>query len=253
MAGTVGIAGADRDHAVVRHVRSITLIRHGRTAYNAEGRLQGQSDIPLDDTGLWQVEQAGIALRHLYVDGAGQGRRQVVVSSDLTRARQSAHAFADPLHLEVHADERVRERNFGEWEGMTLHDIRERWPEDYAEWVEFRGGEMAHGAEDKRAVGARGVEALEDWAGRYGSDVDLFVFSHGAWISQTLQTLIGLSEVHPDFAGLMSMRNAHWARLIPLDRADGDGTVGAIRWRLAAFNMGPAIAQSTGWEDPRLP
>lgn len=231
-----------------RHVGSITLIRHGRTAFNAEGRLQGQSDIALDETGLWQVEQAAEALRRLYVEGVGKGRRQVVVSSDLKRALQTAHAFADPLHVPVQTDERVRERNFGEWEGMTLKDIQERWPEDYADWAGFRGGEMSHGAEAKSDVGARGVAALTDWSGRYDDDTDLFVFSHGAWISQTLQTLIGLSEVHPDFAGLLSMRNAHWARLRPLDRAGC-----AVRWRLETFNTGPAIAQTSGWEDPRLP
>ncbi|WP_241520191.1 histidine phosphatase family protein [Bifidobacterium catulorum] len=227
-------------------VHSITLVRHGRTAYNAVGRLQGQSDIPLDETGLWQVERTGESLRTLYVTNSG--RRQIVVSSDLGRSMQTAHAFADALDLPVHADPRVRERDFGEWEGLRLRDIHERWPEDFASFMSFRGGEMNHGAEAKTSVGSRGVAALEDWSGRAGDDTDLFVFSHGAWISQTLQVLLGLAEIHPDFASLMSMRNAHWCRLRPLDLPDGP-----TRWRLAAFNHGPAIAEMSGWDDPQLP
>ena len=51
-------------------------------------------------------------------------------------------------------------------------------------------------------MGRRGVEALNDWAFRAGSDTDLYVFSHGAWISQTLQTLLGMVDVHGDFADI---------------------------------------------------
>ncbi|NEG96042.1 histidine phosphatase family protein [Bifidobacterium sp. SMB2] len=238
----------DSNAAPCRHVRSITLIRHGRTAFNAVGRLQGQSDIPLDDVGLWQVGQSGLALRRLYVDPADDARRQVVVSSDLERSMQTAHAFADPLELEVHADVRVRERDFGEWEGLTLHDIHDRWPDDFFSWIGFRGGELRHGAESKLAVGERGVEVVRDWATRFGGDTDLFVFSHGAWISQTLQVLIGLNQARPDFSSLMSMRNAHWCRLRPMDRPDG-----SVQWRLAAFNHGPAAAETDGWDEPKLP
>ena len=78
------------------------------------------------------------------------------------------------------------------------------------------------------------------------SDTDLYVFSHGAWISQTLQTLLGLSEVHGDFADILSMRNAHWVRLAPLELQ------GALRWRLVDYNHGPAIADTEQWEHPQL-
>ncbi|MEO5392242.1 histidine phosphatase family protein, partial [Bifidobacterium adolescentis] len=99
------------------HVRSITLVRHGRTAYNAQHRLQGQIDIPLDEVGMWQVRQTASALRELYVDRHPEAACQLVVCSDLKRAAATAHAFADPLGLDVHPDVRVRERSFGDWEG----------------------------------------------------------------------------------------------------------------------------------------
>lgn len=197
----------DHDETMTPHVRSITLVRHGRTAYNAQHRLQGQIDIPLDEVGMWQVRQTASALRELYVDRHPEAACQLVVCSDLKRAAATAHAFADPLGLDVHPDVRVRERSFGDWEGIAVEELAKRFPEDYLSWAQFRGGELKYGAEPKQNVGRRGVEALNDWASKAGSDTDLYVFSHGAWISQTLQTLLGLSEVHGDFADILSMRN----------------------------------------------
>ena len=115
-------------------VRSITLVRHGRTAYNKAGRIQGWVDIPLDATGQWQVEQTGHALRDLYVTPE-PAARQLVVASDLKRAQQSAHAFADPLGLDVHVDERLRERHFGDWEGMSMDELRAAFPDDFDLWM----------------------------------------------------------------------------------------------------------------------
>ena len=68
---------------VPEHVHAITLVRHGRTAYNAQHRLQGQIDIPLDEVGRWQVEQTGKALRELYVDRRSDIAKRLVVCSDL--------------------------------------------------------------------------------------------------------------------------------------------------------------------------
>ena len=85
----------EHNSAVPEHVHAITLVRHGRTAYNAQHRLQGQIDIPLDEVGRWQVEQTGKALRELYVDRRSDIAKRLVVCSDLGRAAATAHAFAD--------------------------------------------------------------------------------------------------------------------------------------------------------------
>ena len=227
------------------HVRSVMLVRHGRTAYNAGHRLQGQVDIALDEVGRWQVARTGETLRELYVDRRPQTSRRIVVSSDLTRAMETAHAFADPLGIEVHPDPRVRERDFGDWDGVAVAELAERYPEDYRLWTEHRGGEMRHGAEPKSHVAARGVEALLDWSSRGDDDADLFVFSHGAWIAQTIQHLLRMDVGDPGYGGMMGMRNAHWARLLPLDLDDG-----GVRWRLLDYDHGPALADTPRWEDP---
>ncbi len=229
-----------------RHARSLMLVRHGRTAYNLAGRIQGDIDIPLDDVGEWQVQQSAKALRELYVDRRPDARR-LVVSSDLGRAMQTARAFADPLRLEVHPDPRMRERNFGDWEGRSVDELSRDFPEDYGLWTQLRGGELRHGAEEKRHVGRRGVEGLRQWSEQAGPDTDLFVFAHGAWIAETVQTLLGLDAISSELTGLLSMRNAHWARLIPLDQPDG-----SLIWRLMDYNHGPAIADTEQWEHPAL-
>ncbi|NMM94456.1 histidine phosphatase family protein [Bifidobacterium oedipodis] len=231
-----------------QHVRSIFLVRHGRTSYNAAHRLQGQVDIPLDAVGEWQVRQSAAALKDLYVDRRPEVTNRLIVCSDLSRARATAQAFADALAdgTEVHPDVRVRERSFGDWDGHAVAELAERYPEDFRSWMEHRGGELKYGAEPKEDVGRRGVEALHDWSTRAGADTDLYIFSHGAWISQTLQTLLGISVVDPTFASVLSMRNAHWVRLIPMDLSDG-----SVRWRLMDYNHGPAVADTEEWERER--
>ena len=228
----------DHDETMTPHVRSITLVRHGRTAYNAQHRLQGQIDIPLDEVGMWQVRQTASALRELYVDRHPEAACQLVVCSDLkTRGRHRTRVRrpARTRRASRRPCARTQLRRLG---SIAVEELAKRFPEDYLSWAQFRGGELKYGAEPKQNVGRRGVEALNDWASKAGSDTDLYVFSHGAWISQTLQTLLGLSEVHGDFADILSMRNAHWVRLAPLELQ------GALRWRLVDYNHGPAIADT---------
>lgn len=216
--------------------RSITLVRHGRTAYNAASRIQGWVDIPLDATGRWQAVQTGDALAQLYGPFA-DGPQPLVVSSDLGRAHETAQAFAAPLGLAVSCDERFRERHFGEWEGLSMQELRERYPEDYALWERHAGGELNHGAETRQACGRRGVDGLLDWASR--TDGDLFVFSHGALICNLVQVLLHVDD--PAMEALPSMRNAHWARLQPAASGE-DG-----RFTLIDYNHGPALADTPQW------
>lgn len=224
-------------------VRSITLVRHGRTSYNLAGRVQGSIDIPLDDVGVWQARQTCDALRRLYVE-RDPVARQLVVASDLRRANRTAHLFADPLGLEVHADPRLRERSFGDWEGMSGEELDAQWPKDFELWCRGLGGEMRHRAESHEHAGERGVEALRDWSHRADADTDLFVFSHGALIENMLQVLFGIGLALPDFVSVTSMRNAHWARLVNAGLDDPD------RWILVDYNHGPALADTELWENP---
>lgn len=107
----------------------LLLIRHGETAWNAEGRIQGQLDVPLSSTGMWQ---AGRLAERLLAPSAEP--IDAVISSDLARAWLTARPLAEGLRLDVLPEPRLRERHFGRFEGYTVEDIATRWPDDFAQW-----------------------------------------------------------------------------------------------------------------------
>ncbi|MEO8548398.1 MAG: histidine phosphatase family protein [Kofleriaceae bacterium] len=109
-------------------MRRILLARHGQTAWNALGRLQGHTDIELDETGRGQA--LALARR---LDGAGITR---VWSSDLARARETAAIVAGALALPPpEVDPELRERKFGVFEGLTRDDCASQHPEAWRAWV----------------------------------------------------------------------------------------------------------------------
>jgi len=208
-------------------VGRLLLWRHGRTAYNASARLQGQVDIPLDDVGHWQARTAAAALLARHTPTR-------VVSSDLSRAAQTATALARMVGLEVELDARVRERGFGDWEGLTGQEISARWPQDYALWR--GGGEPSRvGAESRAAVAERTAAAITEHAAALDRTDTLVVVSHGAAISSAVAALMSMPA---DWRAIAGMHNAHWAELVP-----SSGSVEPA-WRLAAYNLGPTDASS---------
>ena len=96
-------------------------IRHGETAWNVEGRIQGQLDVPLNDTGRWQVHRLALAV-------ADEGI-SAVYSSDLLRALETAQAVARGCDRPITTDVGLRERGFGIFEGLSYDEINRRWPE----------------------------------------------------------------------------------------------------------------------------
>jgi broad specificity phosphatase PhoE len=99
----------------------LIAVRHGRTAWNATGRFQGQTDVPLDDEGRAQARAVGAMLASDTIDAA--------VASDLARARETAEIVLGERDVALRFDERLREMRFGVWEGLTWSEIVERYPE----------------------------------------------------------------------------------------------------------------------------
>ncbi len=120
----------------------VLAIRHGETAWNVDGRIQGQLDIPLNETGRWQAHRLALAV-------AGEGI-SAVYSSDLLRAYETAESVARGCGQPITTDAGLRERGFGKFEGLTFCEIEQRWPEQSERWrkrdPEFspEGGEMLH-------------------------------------------------------------------------------------------------------------
>jgi probable phosphoglycerate mutase len=105
---------------------TILLIRHGETAWNAERRLQGHLDIPLNPEGERQARLLAAALATEPLD--------VLVSSDLMRARQTAQAIADLRRMPLHIEPGLRERCYGGFEGLLYAEIEARYPREFAAW-----------------------------------------------------------------------------------------------------------------------
>lgn len=207
----------------------LLLWRHARTEYNASARLQGQVDIPLDDVGRWQARTAAAALLARHAPTR-------IVSSDLGRALQTAEALGRMADVAVEIEPRVRERGFGEWEGLSGAEIAQRWPDDYALWR--AGGEPTRvGAETRLQVAQRTAEAIAELTGAMNRDDTLVVVSHGAAISSAVAELLGMPA---QWRGIAGMHNAHWAELVP---SSGDVLPA---WRLVGYNLGPTDA-SADW------
>jgi len=149
----------------------VYLIRHGQTAWNAEGRAQGHSDIPLDVEGLEQADALGRAY---------QGRVAKVFSSDLVRAAATAGALKCPNTWQ---DARLRERGFGDWEGLTFRDFHAMLPKDHDAEFEFR----PPGGESFKDVWTRITPFVESLA---DESEDLAIVTHGGTCSLLLAQLL---------------------------------------------------------------
>jgi len=104
----------------------VIAVRHGETAWNVDTRIQGQLDIGLNDTGLWQAGRVARALEEEPI--------AAIYASDLSRAWQTAQAIAQPRGMAVNADPGLRERAFGLFEGRTFADIDASLPEQARLW-----------------------------------------------------------------------------------------------------------------------
>jgi len=106
----------------------LLLLRHGETAWNRERRFQGWTDTPLSEAGLAQAEAAARELK--------EHALAAVYASPLQRARDTAALIAAPHGLEVETDPDFKEVSFGQWEGLTVDEVRERDAALYEAWVE---------------------------------------------------------------------------------------------------------------------
>ena len=150
----------------------LLVVRHGQSEWNAIGRWQGQADPGLSELGR---RQAAVAAGSI---GAVDG----IISSDLRRAAETAAIISQQLGVgPVMVDERLRERNIGEWSGLTDADIRKRWPG----WLE--DGRRPDGFEPIEAMVERVLEAFDaiHHASPGGS---MLVISHGGVIRSLVRS-----------------------------------------------------------------
>jgi 2,3-bisphosphoglycerate-dependent phosphoglycerate mutase len=166
----------------------VLALRHGQTAWNAEERLQGQLDIPLDATGRWQAERLAHALE-------GEGI-ELVFSSDLARAADTARPTAQRLGLPVVLDPALRERGFGVFEGHPYAEIEARWPADARRWRSREPGFGPEGGETLQAFQQRAVAAATRLAQAHPGRT-LALFTHGGVLDALYRAAAGLDVSAP--------------------------------------------------------
>lgn len=165
------------------------MIRHGITAWNRERRFQGQTDIALDEEGLAQALRTGRRL-------AGWPLA-AVYTSDLVRARQTAEPIAAAHGLPLLIDERLRERRFGCFEGLTHDELRLEQAGGWQRW-QAREPDFAPpgGGESLRAFHARVESVMRDLARRHAGHTVVAV-THGGVLDCVFRVATGLALEAP--------------------------------------------------------
>jgi broad specificity phosphatase PhoE len=150
-------------------VTTLLLVRHAETDWNADGRLQGQTDRPLSDFGRRQAQRLAGELEREEIEA--------IYSSDLSRARETAEILGERLGLPVALDPELREKDWGTWEGLTAFE-RDR--------VEFVG-------ESTEAHQERMLRALRRISDRHPGSGCVLVVTHGGSMRRVQTVALGLA------------------------------------------------------------
>jgi broad specificity phosphatase PhoE len=196
----------------------LVLWRHGETDYNAAGRMQGHLDVALTPTGWNQARFA--------VPAMARFDPEIVLTSDLRRAMDTATVFTEASGVPLRVDKRLRETNLGKWQSLTGDQVERRWPDAMAMWRSDATWAPPEG-ESRVDVANRTGEVVAELDEEFDRTVLLCV--HGGVIIALTARLLGLPV--PIWPRLSGMANCHWTVLVR--RPDGDGT-----WRLATYNAG---------------
>lgn len=188
---------------------TLVLIRHGETDWNVEGRYQGQADPPLNARGLAQARRLAEELRDAGLD--------VLYSSPLRRAAETAEILASALNLPLHLEPRLMEINQGAWQGRLRGDIAARYPETFRRWQTEPWRVTPPGGESLAQVQARVYSAVEDIVARHkGQRIGLVTHRVPiALIKARYQNL------DPDTVRTLELPNTYWEEIVVEEGMNG--------------------------------
>ena len=167
---------------------TLLIIRHGETVWNAEHRFQGHGDSPLTETGRNQVATLGRRMEAINFD--------TLISSDLGRAQETASIIVDYTGHAVQLDSRLRERNYGVLEGLTVPEIREQHSAEYDEFNKDDPDYILPGGESHRQHYQRNVAFFEEsLSGKFGTKVA--VVAHGGVLDSIFRYVAGIPLDRP--------------------------------------------------------
>jgi len=164
----------------------IVLVRHGQTEWNQVERFRGQADVPLDETGLAQAEVTAHRV-------AAEWYPVAIYSSPLSRAVRTAEAIARYFDLPVQIHHGLTDINYGQWQGLTPDEAKERWPKIVDAW--YRTPTTVHipGGETLSHLRVRVMEAIRELAARH-QGTTIIVVGHTVVNRAILLGLLGLSN-----------------------------------------------------------
>lgn len=174
----------------------IYFVRHGETDWNLEGRLQGQKDIPLNDFGRVQAEEAGRRLQSL----TAHPEDLDYVASPMVRTRETMEIMREAMGLHppyYRLDERLVELTFGEWEGLTWKEVRAKEPQAAAARERDKWGYAPPGGGESYAMLTDRVRPILDDITR-----DTVIVAHGGVARAFLAIAC---SIHPRHAAIMDI------------------------------------------------
>ncbi|RZT87662.1 glucosyl-3-phosphoglycerate phosphatase (pgm family) [Pseudonocardia sediminis] len=203
-------------------LRRLLLLRHGQTEYNLAGRLQGHLDTKLTERGQ---EQAAAAAKRL-----GEDAFDRIISSDLSRAHETALAVAEVAGMPVTVDPRLRETHLGDWQGASVDEVETDDPGAIAAWRADPTW-APPGGESRVHVVARSMPVVDELDAEFADDPDernVLLVAHGGLIAGLVCGLLDLPQsAWPVIGG---MGNTKWAVVARRDDHP--------RWRLSGYNIG---------------
>jgi probable phosphoglycerate mutase len=200
--------------------RKVVLWRHGRTAWNAENRFQGQTDVPLDAVGVEQAEHAARLL-------AGMPP-SLILTSDLGRAIATGEPLERITGLAARRDARLRETHGGSWQGRLGTEIESEDAEAFASWRS--GSDVAAGGAERRTdVAARATAAIREAVAEVPAGGVLVAVTHGGTARAAIGGLLGLPV--GTWGALGGLANCNWSVL-------EESALTPAGWRLSEHNAG---------------
>ena len=150
----------------------LAMLRHGKTMWNEEGRIQGRKDSPLSDKGSLQVHEWGKFIGNYTIDN--------IVASDLGRVRETVaiiQQYCNPVPVEWNKD--LREQAWGQWEGKTFHELKNQLPEELATQIRAGWDFRPPGGESRKEVLQRALPVIQDILQKYPGKRILVVSHEG--------------------------------------------------------------------------
>jgi probable phosphoglycerate mutase len=201
----------------------IILVRHGQTEWNRVERFRGRADVPLNETGLAQAEATGLRIHSEWQPSA-------VYSSPLSRAVRTAEAIAKHFDLPVQIHPGLADIDYGEWQGLTPDEVRDRWPDALHAWYHQPDEAIIPGGETLVQLRSRGMSTVNELSARHAEQIVLVghtvinriillgvlgLGNERFWHIKQDTCAINVFEVEKDDFVLVSLNDScHLARLI---------------------------------------